>query len=110
MHVNDCPAPAHHLHHSTFLIQVDLIEQRSNTEVSSNTESTHLISTSSTLSVFPSSSHSQLLTPFKYNYHLRTIVLLQPIDVNLTIVLIRKPATEWQVHGVYTAHYNTRIS
>ncbi|KAJ8661778.1 hypothetical protein O0I10_002586 [Lichtheimia ornata] len=28
MHVNDCPAPAHHSHPSTSLIRGDLIEQR----------------------------------------------------------------------------------
>ncbi|CDH55483.1 predicted protein [Lichtheimia corymbifera JMRC:FSU:9682] len=39
-HVNDCPIPAHHLHPSTFLIRLDLTEQRSNKEISSNISST----------------------------------------------------------------------
>ncbi|KAJ8661983.1 hypothetical protein O0I10_002314 [Lichtheimia ornata] len=60
MHTNDCPAPAHHLHPSTFLIREDVIDQPSNKEVSFKAiRKSKLISSSSTPSsiVF----HSQLL-------------------------------------------------
>ncbi|CDH58669.1 predicted protein [Lichtheimia corymbifera JMRC:FSU:9682] len=63
-----------------------------------------LISTSSTHTLFPSSSHSQLLS------HSSTTTTANDCPasthhVNPAAVLIRKPLTEWQAHGVYTLQH-----
>ncbi|CDH56120.1 predicted protein [Lichtheimia corymbifera JMRC:FSU:9682] len=56
-----------------------------------------------------SSSHSQRLPSFKYNYNLRTIALLPIHHVNPAAALTRLSLTECQAHGVYTPIQHPRF-
>ncbi|KAJ8657206.1 hypothetical protein O0I10_007022 [Lichtheimia ornata] len=114
MRVNDCASPAQHAHHSTFLIRGDLVELRSNKEVSSKSSAQLiLISTSSTPTL---SSLPPILNccPIQVQLPPTNDCPASTHHVNPTLVLIRLSLAEWQLHGVYTAflslYYNTRVS
>lgn len=95
LHLNDSSSPAHHFHHSTFLIKRDLTKKRSNKDTSSKIKKTTLISRSCLFlppQLFPQSSTTTTWERLSYfNPSCRSYNCLDPI-------VFDGMATPWPVH------------